>query len=251
MCCSKSKWQREPVQDHKFDFVYIDEFYERSCIRKLQYLFVYLFVFKSISVYIADVWTAGILLIFDRWSSSVQPKIPFSISKWIFVGCIAVSFTLLALDMKKARNIIKSKDISYAFTSVIAYRYYVVKSYKHFCFFKQINNSKKIADEVAFFVFFAFKGWKRLVFAEAPRQAISAFTLYSLFQSNKSGRYFDVNEYGSSIVQRLVMALMLFTLLVFVASASRLIVAFLLYIPLLCHIRGNLKEYCCHKIDKR
>jgi len=24
-----------------------------------------------------------------------------------------------------------------------------------------------------------------------------------------------------------------------------------LYIPLLCHIKGNLKEYCCHKVDKR
>jgi hypothetical protein len=30
-----------------------------------------------------------------------------------------------------------------------------------------------------------------------------------------------------------------------------LIVAFFVYIPLLTKIRGNLKEYCCHKIDKR
>jgi uncharacterized membrane protein len=30
-----------------------------------------------------------------------------------------------------------------------------------------------------------------------------------------------------------------------------LLAAFFVYIPLLCEIRGNLKEYCVHKIDKR
>ena len=28
-------------------------------------------------------------------------------------------------------------------------------------------------------------------------------------------------------------------------------IAFIIYIPLLSVIQGNLKEYCCHKIDKR
>src|SRR2546430_9986222 len=115
-----------------------------------------------------------------------------------------MSFILLAWDMKKARAIIASRDISYAFTSIIAYRYYTIRSYSHYCFFAQINNSKKSWDHIAFFVFFTFKGtsccvypleniiqfcvdpfallflgWKRLMLAEAPRQAINAFTLYS------------------------------------------------------------------------
>ncbi len=30
-----------------------------------------------------------------------------------------------------------------------------------------------------------------------------------------------------------------------------LIIASVAYIPLLCYIKGNLKEYCCHKVDKR
>ena len=44
------------------------------------------------------------------------------------------------------------------------------------------------------------------------------------------------------------------TLLVFVAWILRFLnVAFasLCYFPLVCKIRGNLKEYSCHKIDKR
>ncbi|CAG8784688.1 9339_t:CDS:2, partial [Acaulospora morrowiae] len=205
---------------------------------------------KSVLVYIADMWTAGILLIFDRWSTSIRPPIPFFISKWIYVICIFISFFLLALDIKKARNIIKSGDISYAFTNTVAYRFHTMRSYSHFCFFSKINNSKKKVDEIAFFVFFTFKGWKRIIFAEAPRQVIVAVTLYSIVQANKSRNYFDIDEYGSGMVQRLTTASMVFSLLIFVASASMFVFAFLLYIPLLCQIRGNLKEYCCHKIDK-
>ncbi|CAG8605409.1 2200_t:CDS:2 [Acaulospora colombiana] len=130
MCFSAAKWKREEVQDHKFDFVDVADFYEDSILRKLKYSVLFMIVLKSILVYIADMWTAGILLIFDRWGSSVQPKIPFFISKWIYVGCIFMSFLLLAWDIKKARHIIATRDISYAFTSTIAYRFYTLRSYK-------------------------------------------------------------------------------------------------------------------------
>jgi hypothetical protein len=44
---------------------------------------------------------------------------------------------------------------------------------------------------------------------------------------------------------------MAFTVTIWFISFANLIVAFFIYIPLLCRIRGNLKEYACHKIDKR
>jgi len=48
------------------------------------------------------------------------------------------------------------------------------------------------------------------------------------------------------------MSFMLLTVSIWALSFIRLLVAGLLYWPLLvCHIRGNLKEYCCHKVDKR
>jgi hypothetical protein len=43
----------------------------------------------------------------------------------------------------------------------------------------------------------------------------------------------------------------LFTLGIFCAKALSLLVAVLVYIPLVFRIKGNLKEYCVHKIDKR
>jgi hypothetical protein len=42
-----------------------------------------------------------------------------------------------------------------------------------------------------------------------------------------------------------------FTCLVWVLNVLNLLCAIILYIPVFCQIQGNLKEYCCHKIDKR
>ncbi|CAG8482918.1 990_t:CDS:2 [Cetraspora pellucida] len=258
MCCSAPKWKEEvknnEIRDYKFDFVDLSEFKDKGLagkmIGKLQYSFVFIVILKSVLIYIADMWTAGLLLIFDRWGSAIQPKIPFYVSKWIYIGCIFASFLLLAWDIRKAKRIMDSKYISLAFTNIVAYRTYTLKSYAHFCFFSKINNSQKLVDKIAFFVFFSFKGWKRLVFAEAPRQVINGITLFYLIQLNKSKQYLDVNSYGDS-VHRLAMGTMAVSIFLFIFSFVKTLVAAILYIPLLCHIRGNLKEYCCHKIDKR
>ena len=95
------------------------------CIHIRSYALIYIFLVKSILVYISDIYTI---------------------------------IAMLAWESRKARMIIRSRDISYAFTNVMANNYYSMKSYDHFCFFSQINNSKKKKDEFAFFVFFTFKG---------------------------------------------------------------------------------------------
>ena len=76
----------------------------------------------------------------------------------LITASVALSFILLALDWRKSFLIIQSRDISYAFTSTVAYRYYVIRSYPHFCFFQQINNSKKLKDMLSFWVYFRLKG---------------------------------------------------------------------------------------------
>jgi hypothetical protein len=88
------------------------------------------------------------------------------------------------------------------------------------------------------------------VLADAPRQVINALTLYSfaraLHFTSDIGKYFE-----GSLVKKGILVTMVFTVVVFAGSAILLIIAAFMYIPLLCYIQGNLKEYCCHKIDKR
>ncbi|TFK43645.1 hypothetical protein BDQ12DRAFT_731635 [Crucibulum laeve] len=264
MCCSGPKWKREKVPDHKFDFIDTREFTDNGFMMRLKYLWLYIIVLKSFLVYVSDIFSAITMLTTKNWSNEIFKQcqttkncifIPFNTGKWLFVGCIIFSFLLLAYESRKAKKIIASRDISYAFTNVMANNYYSLRSYDHFCFFDHISNSTKLSDDFAFFVFFVFKSWKRLLLADGPRQTINALTLYAVYLVKKKnpGDWWEVSKYfkGNSLSTSALTITSLFTVLVFAGSLLLLIVAGICYIPLLCHIRGNLKEYCCHKVDKR
>ncbi|CDS11209.1 hypothetical protein LRAMOSA03472 [Lichtheimia ramosa] len=142
--------------------------------------------------------------------------------------------------------------------------YYSIKSYKYYCLFRKIGQSRTRVEHVAFFVFFTLKGWKRLMIAEAPRQVINIVTLASalipkwirLSTSDMSDPllfHITVNNraLGKTFTEQIMTGTMAFSVLVFAISFMLVCFAALLYFPLLCHIQGNLKEYCCHKVDKR
>ncbi|KAF9194550.1 hypothetical protein BGZ51_009113 [Haplosporangium sp. Z 767] len=262
---SSTDWRRQKVEDHKFDFIDVEDYIDNSFWRKFKYSLVFAIVIKGILIYCADLWTAVNLLVSGTWSSNLgvqndqisfrDIKISFEIYKWIFAACIILSFILLAWDMKKAVAIIQSRDISYAFTSMIAYRYYAIKSYAHFCLFQKIHNSKKTIDEIAFFCFFTFRGWKRLLFADGPRQVINGIILITVIYKNRDPQgnlnlaFWSYENFSQMTL--VTMGLMTFTLTLWIISVLLMLVAVFLYIPLVIHIQGNLKEFCCHKIDKR
>ncbi|KAG6885202.1 hypothetical protein C0993_004884 [Termitomyces sp. T159_Od127] len=263
--CGGSKWKREVVADHKFDFVDTREFTDNGFVMRMKYLWLYIIVLKSFMVYILDIFSAVTMLSTEAWSNEIfnQCKttdgcifIPFKTGRWLFVGCIIFSFLLLAYEARKSKKIIASRDISYAFTNVMANNYYSLRSYDHFCFFDHISNSTKTSDDFAFFVFFTFKSWKRVLLADAPRQTINALTLYAIYlvKHHNLGAWYDVGKWfanNKSLSTSLLTVTTFLTVLVFAGSLLLLIVAGICYIPLLCHIQGNLKEYCCHKVDKR
>ncbi|KAF7776256.1 hypothetical protein Agabi119p4_4649 [Agaricus bisporus var. burnettii] len=264
MCCSGPKWKRENVPDHKFDFIDTREFADNGFMMRAKYLWLYIIVLKSFLVYVSDIFSAITMLTTKNWSNEIFKEcastegcvfIQFEIGKWIFFGCIIFSFLLLAYESRKAKKIIASRDISFAFTNVLANNYYSLRSYDHFCFFDHISNSTKLSDDFAFFVFFTFKSWKRLLLADGPRQTINGLTLYAVYlvKRKEPGSWYDIAKYfkGNSLSTSALTVTSFFTVAVFAGSLLLLIVAAICYIPLLLHIRGNLKEYCCHKVDKR
>lgn len=166
-----------------------------------------------------------------------------------------ISYLLIIWDLIKSRRILATNDISSAFTSAIVNRYLSMKDYRYYCLFKKINSNSKGIDNYAFFIFFTLKGWKRLLLAEAPRQVINIVTLLALVPQwlhIRNGQVtFNNNALGDDLMQQILTGTMAFSVLVFTVSFSLVCIATVLYIPLFCHIRGNLKEYCCHKVDKR
>ncbi|KAI8072908.1 hypothetical protein BC940DRAFT_291911 [Gongronella butleri] len=255
---SGPKWKREFVADHKFDYIDVEEFRTSNCLYMLRYFIMYIAIIISILAYAADIWSAGILLIYNQWSLSEKPVIPLDISKWIFVGCIILSFMILAWDIRKARMVLATRDISYAVCNNIVFRYLSVKSYSNFCMFLKIQSSRRFSDSAAFYVFFTLKGWKRLFIAQGPRQIIAGITAYAIYKSawtNENTNAFEITndwtKYGKDWQQRISLFLLTFTCLYWVLNMLALLLAVLLYFPVYCQIQGNLKEYCCHKIDKR
>ncbi|KAF7352882.1 hypothetical protein MVEN_01255500 [Mycena venus] len=262
--CGGPKWKREVVQDHKFDFISVADFRDNGFKMRSKYIFLFLIFFKSFAVYMSDIFTAITMLTTTSWSNQIFDQctdkssgcvvIPFSTGKWLFVGCIIFSF-LLVWVMKLARQSSSSRaTISpYAFTNVLANNYYSLRSYDHFCFFDHISNSTKLSDDFAFFVFFVFKSWKRVLLADGPRQTINALTLYSLWLVKHQNVGWDIPKYfeNNSLSTSILTVTTFFTVVVFAGSLGLLLIAGICYIPLLCYIRGNLKEYCCHKVDKR
>jgi len=69
-----------------------------------RYLWVYILVLKSFLVYVADIFTAVTMLSTKSWANSIFQNckqlsgcvaIPFSVGRWLFVGCIIFSFLLV------------------------------------------------------------------------------------------------------------------------------------------------------------
>ena len=290
-CCKPVNWKRLKIPDHKFDYIDLDDFKDKSIFTKIRYSWIFLLTLKSILVYMADIGIIILTLIninkFQRFLQSENPLdcpwgktsglcnigkgsgsltslIPFPAWITIIFSSIVLSFILLALDWHSAARIIKSKDISFSLTSTPAYRYYCIQRYSYYCLFDEIKGSRRTVDILAFYVFFAFKGWKRLLIAQFPRQLLFGFLLVDIIVKEITtinstdpqfikffvaiAKFVSENQ-GSPIL--LSYTLLTFSVLIWIISFISLLIAFGIYIPILIKIRGNLKEYCVHKIDKR
>ena len=139
------------------------DFKSQSCWTPFSYIILYCSVLISIAVYGVDTFTAVNLLAFSRWASQVKPKIPFKISKWIFAGCIILSFVLLIYRWIRAVRVMKSGGIAQSYLDPIALRVQSLRTgkkhqgWRRFLVFADLTKSKKGADYVALFTYFNFE----------------------------------------------------------------------------------------------
>lgn len=231
----------------------------------------------SISVYCVDTFTAINLLAFDKWAGQIKPTIPFEVSRWIFAGCIILSFLLLFYRWVRAIRVIKRGGVAKSYLDPLAVRLQSIRpgkngrGWKRFLVFAELTKSKKGADYVALFAHYSFEAWLRILLAEGPRQAVNALTLYSVMQLNlipvgehapDDGHspiaqfFINVGELANSNkLQAVVLFGMLWTLFIWVISMISLIVSVILYLVFLWHHipseDGGLGGYCRNKIDRR
>lgn len=251
-CCDGRSWKREEKKDHRFDYLEIKDFHTNSIGCRLGHFYVWVSAFRSFAILGLDIYTAIGLLVLHSYKSTVtqQTFIAHDITKWIFAGCIILSVVLLIWDWIFAIRIMRSKNISFAFTNVIANRVYSLRKYDYHCLFYRLSSSSHKSNKVAFWVFFSFQGWKRLLLSEGPRQAINALTVFSVLSTRNfaltAEAYADITPF-----QWTVLGFMALSLIIWLFSFVRFCIAALVFFPLLCHIRGGLTEFVVRKIDKR
>lgn len=274
-CCALREKEGEASNEQKWDYINLSDFRSTSCLTPLSYGVLYLFLIISIAVYAVDLFTCANLLIFDRWSGQVKPAIPFKISRWIFTACIILSWVLLVYRWMKAVRAIKSGVIAASYLDPLAVRVQSIRmgangrGWRRFLVFAALTKGRKGNEYVALFTYFSFEAWLRICFAEGPRVAINALTLYSVMQADlvPTGQH-SASDGHTSVVQFFVNVQilankdkeqaailfgMLFTLIIWVISALSLALAVLFYVLYLWHhIRdGSLSRYCRRKIDTR
>ena len=228
-------------------------------------------------MYAADAFTAVNLLAFNKWSSQVQPKVPFEVAKWIFAITIIISYVFLVYRGVRALRVMRSGSVTECYLEPMAAIWQSMRltssgrGWRRFLVFAELTKSKKGANYIALFVYFQFKSALIIIVAQGPRIAINAMTLYAVMQAqllpvgehasdDRSGfEQFFMNikamiETGNK-QETVVYFTMLFSLVIWVIAALGIIISCILYIFFLWHYiprsDGSLTNYCRRKVETR
>lgn len=146
--------------DQKWEYVNLPDFKARGCGPGFAYFWLWVMLIVSVAVYALDSYTAVNLLILDQWSSKIEPGIPLEISKWIFSGCILLSFLNLGWESWRAWRVIKRGNVAASYLDPLAVRWESVRmgqgqGWKRFLVFAELTKSKKGAEYCALFTYFS------------------------------------------------------------------------------------------------
>ncbi|KAF2193942.1 hypothetical protein K469DRAFT_689025 [Zopfia rhizophila CBS 207.26] len=277
-CCGDREKGRTVTKEQKWDYITLSDFKSTSCLAPFSYIWLWMLIIVSIAVYAADAFTAVNLLAFNKWSSQVQPEVPFDVAKWIFAICIIISYVFLAYRWIVAVRVIRSGGVAESYLEPLAAIFQSIRmgkngqGWRRFLVFAELTKSKKGVDYIALFVYFQFKGALLIIVAQGPRIVINALTLWAVMQA----KIIPVGEHAapkdrSPFVQffmnienmaetgnkqeTIIYFTMLFSLVIWVIAALSLFISVLLYVFFLWHYipssDGSLSKYCRRKIDAR
>ncbi|KAF6523833.1 hypothetical protein HZS61_012332 [Fusarium oxysporum f. sp. conglutinans] len=269
-CCGNRKKQVVGIADQKWEYINLRDFKSRGCGTVFAYIYLWLMLLVSVAVYVVDSFTAVNLLVFDRWSSKIDPAISFDVTKWIFSICIILSFINLAYEGFRAFRVIRRGNVAESYLDSLAVRWESIRlgsqGWKRFLVFAELTKSKEGAQYIALFTYFNFQAWIRVIICSGPRQVLNAFTLKSVYEAQLTPTADNVGESITGFFEKikilaeedyqqaLILSGMCFTLVIWVFSALFLLAAVLFWVFFLYHwipaADGGLSGYCERKVTK-
>jgi hypothetical protein len=151
----------EVEEQQRWDYITLSDFRGNSCGTFFSYVWLWILVIITVGVYAADTFTAVKLLAFNEWSSQVDPAIPFDVAKWIFSGCIMLSWALALWAWIRAVRTIKRGCVTEDYLDSTAVTLQSIRpggGWKRFLVFAELTKSKKKVSWIAIFVYFERQG---------------------------------------------------------------------------------------------
>ena len=165
MGCSTRRQKFERIsKEQQWDWLNLSDFRSSSCLTPLSYGILYISLLISIACYCVDVFTAVNLLIRGQWSGIVQPAVPISISRWIFAGCIILSWVLLVYRWIRAVQAMRTGGVAQSYLDPLAIRIQSIRmgargrGWRRFLVFAELTKNKKGSEYVALFCHYSFEG---------------------------------------------------------------------------------------------
>ncbi|KAL6873042.1 hypothetical protein J3F83DRAFT_760076 [Trichoderma novae-zelandiae] len=269
-CLSHRRKETRQYTDQKWDYINLSDFKAKGCGAVFAYITLWMGLIISLAVYGVDTFTAVQLLVFNRWSSEIEPAIPLSVSRWIFSSCIILSFINLGFEWVRAARKIKRGNVAEVYLDSLAVRWESIRlgsgqGFKRFLVFGELTKSKKGVEYIALFTYFSFQSWIRVLFCTSPRQVVNALTLRSVYMAQLAVSSDSVEGSISAFFDKIktlaqqdfrqaaILGGMCFTIVVWVFSALYLISAALFYVFFLFHwiprTDGGLTGYCERKVN--
>lgn len=161
-CCgARSAEKGEVEEQQKWDYITLTDFKSKSCGAVLSYIWLWILVLITVGVYGADTFTAIKLIAFDEWSSEIKPTIPFVVAKWIFAGCIILSWVLAFYAWFSAIRCMKRGCVTEDYLNSMAVELQSIRfgtGWQRFQVFAALTKSKKKVSWIAIFVYFQRQG---------------------------------------------------------------------------------------------
>lgn len=171
------------LEDYRFKDIDLTKFRINTCMGRFWWIVTILLSAQTVWGYISD----G-LVVYTTWRDTRDVGATVA-----YLLTVIISTTILVCELKEARSIYRSGDVSDTCTNSEAYRYQRLRSYDSYCLFKQIGAHTTCNDTFLSMCYFALKGWVRSVFVTLPQLGITLYMSTALESMPTSGAWVSNN----------------------------------------------------------
>lgn len=157
-------WKEHNILDYTFSEIDLRVFRISGCVMRTKWLIAIGTAMSFIWGFLSDLW-----VLYVKYRDDPDNLLGLG----IYGATVVISLTILFFEVKEARLILSTDDVSDCFINKEAYLWKIVTSYDTFCLFKRIGKKNDRHDRLMKMMFFILKNGKRLLLVKIPQFALT------------------------------------------------------------------------------